>query len=170
MNESVDLFGESSGATFSPCRRYRYHLWRHISTDRNAMGRCTFLMLNPSTADESKDDPTIRRCIGFARTWGCEFLDVLNIFALRSTDPRALKGDADPIGPDNDSWLARAPHASRYIIAAWGNHGELHGRGEAVRRMLAPTAKLHYLRLSKDGHPGHPLYLPADLKPVQWFL
>lgn len=172
MSRTLPMFDElQGGASFSPCKRYRYHLWRHVSRDRDAAGRCTFVMLNPSTADDTQDDPTIRRCIGFARAWGCEFLDVLNIFALRSTDPRVLYSTDDPVGPDNDSWLARAPHASRIIVAAWGTHGALRGRGEQVRRMLAPTGKLHYLRLSKDGnHPGHPLYLPAALKPVQWFL
>lgn len=158
----------ASGATISPCGLYRYHLWRQVSKEREATGRCTFVMCNPSTADETQDDPTIRRCIAFTRQWQCEFLDVLNLFAYRSPDPSALLSAADPIGPDNDSWLDRAGYASRIIVAAWGVHGTILGRGEVVRQRLAATRKLHYLKLTKDGHPGHPLYLPANSVLMPW--
>lgn len=158
----------TGGANISLCQRYRYHLWRQVSQEREASGRCTFVMLNPSTANETEDDPTIRRCIAFARKWQCEFLDVLNLFAYRSPDPSTLLAVDDPIGPENDDWLARAGHASRIIVAAWGVHGEILGRGEIVRRQLAATGKLHYLKLTKGGHPGHPLYLPADTTLARW--
>lgn len=155
------------GATMSTCGTYRYHLWRMPCAPDGA-GRCTFLMLNPSTATDTKDDPTIRRCIRFARDWGYEYLDVLNIFALRSTDPEGIIGVADSIGPENDRWLMQAKWASQIIVAAWGEYGAIGGRGEAVRRMLAPSGKLHYLHLNKSGHPKHPLYIAASTKPTLW--
>src|SRR5438128_11131670 len=107
------------GATFSRDRRYRYRLWRRWDRSRAVVA---FVMLSPSTADAMHDDPTIRRCVGFARAWGCGGVDVVNLFALRATDPRALRKAADPIGPANERHLRRAVRAAGLVVLAWGAH------------------------------------------------
>ena len=151
----------NSTATLSHCRTYRYSLTREWGDGFSVL----FICLNPSTADETLDDPTIRRCISFAREWGGGRLHMANLFAFRATDPRDMKNASDPIGPENDKHLLALAHDSALTIAAWGVHGTFGGRHNAVRRILP---RLHYLRLTKDGHPGHPLYLPKTLKPVAW--
>lgn len=147
---------------FSPCRTYRYTLWREwIGGDGYAM----FIGLNPSTADETKNDPTIRRCMDFAQTWGYAGLCMTNLFAFRATEPKVmLKARIDPIGKDNDGHLQRLAKDAGVIVAAWGAHGNHMGRDQQVRALIT---NLHYLRLTKDGHPGHPLYLPSELRPVK---
>ncbi len=153
-----------STALFSPCRTYRYDLWREwIGGDGYAM----FVGLNPSTAGESNDDPTIRRCIDFAKSWGFSALCMTNLFAFRATLPEAMKAASDPVGPGNDQRLLEAAQSAGLVIAAWGTNGAHLGRAAAVRRMLP---SLHYLRLTKGGQPGHPLYLPKTLRPVAWVI
>lgn len=151
-------------ATFSPCRKYRYTLWRHWSNSfvsRYAM----FIGLNPSTADENKDDPTIRRCIGYAKDWGYTGLCMTNLFAFRATLPDNMKSAEDPIGPDNDQALINVAECAGVIVAAWGVHGSHLGRDQEIRKIIS---RLSYLKLTKEGFPGHPLYLPKKLKPVPW--
>jgi hypothetical protein len=166
-SDSSDLFGGTGagamdrGAYISACGRYRYSLWRQWAPGPRVM----FVGLNPSTADATLDDPTIRRCIGFARAWGYCGLVMTNLFAWRSTDPRGMLAADDPVGADNDRVLLNAHAKAAVTIASWGAHGTHGGRHNAVRAMLP---RLHYLRLTKDGHPGHPLYLPASLRPVAW--
>ena len=155
------------GATFSPCRTYRYTLWRDLEvlgwqSPRYAM----FIGLNPSTADEVRDDPTIRRCMGFAKSWGFPRLCMTNLFAFRATDPAVMKAAADPIGPDNDRWLVALAHHAAVVVAAWGTHGTFRDRDKAVRLLL--PGRLHCLRETKDGFPAHPLYLPKTLTPVRY--
>jgi hypothetical protein len=124
-----------------------------------------FLMLNPSTADETADDPTVRRCIGYAKDWGYGTLVVGNLFALRSTDPENLYDHPDPVGPENDVHLEEICDEAEKVIAAWGHHGGLHDRGPEVPRAL--DADLFALDTTKDDHLAHPLYQPkdADLDP-----
>jgi len=124
-----------------------------------------FIGLNPSTADEKKDDPTIRRCIGYARDWGYAGLCMMNLFAFRSTLVKKMKAADDPVGPENDHTLIVMAKAAEIIIACWGIHGAYMGRGEQVRKLIP---QLHYLQLTKEGFPGHPLYLPKGLKPILW--
>ncbi|MBL8224715.1 MAG: DUF1643 domain-containing protein [Chromatiales bacterium] len=150
------------GAEFSPCRLYRYALWRIWDP---AAGTVNFIGLNPSTADEQIDDPTIRRCIGFARDWGYGGLVMTNLFAFRATEPAVMKAAEEPVGPDNDVRIAECARKAAVVIAAWGQHGSHRGRDRFVRGQIA---RLHYLRLTKGGHPGHPLYLPAGLLPQPW--
>lgn len=160
------LFGESS-ARFSECRQYRYEL-RRIWDDGPLVN---FIMLNPSTADEVANDPTVERQCRRVRRWGKGHggIIVTNIFAWRSTDPDALYTLEDPIGPENDTHIVEAAHESQIVICAWGGtHGGLHGRGEAVRKRLSIFTTLHYLKMCDNGHPGHPLYLPYSLKPQVW--
>lgn len=160
----MDLFTES-GATFSRCREYRYHLWRVWDS---ALPLCTFIMLNPSSADEAKNDPTVERCERRARGWGYGGLMVGNIFALRSTDPRALYAHPAPIGQDNDAALCRAAERSALVVCAWGTHGAHQGRGRSVAAMLARCRPLSALVVTASGHPGHPLYLPYTAQPFLW--
>ena len=148
-------------ALFSPCRRYRYALWREWI---DGAGTVNFIGLNPSTADEVQDDPTIRRCVGYAKAWGFQRLCMLNLFAFRATDPKDMMAADDPIGPDNDAVLAKQVGRND-TVAAWGVGGWYRGRGQFIHDMY-PQLKI--LRLTKSGHPAHPLYLPASLRPVEW--
>jgi len=153
-------------ATFSPCRTYRYALTRRWSDRPLAV----FVMLNPSTADAFTLDPTVRRCIGFAHSWTAGGILVLNLFALRATDPKALSGHADPVGPDNDAVIAThiaGDEAVGPVVAAWGVHGNLRGRDQRVAGMIrARGVRPLCLGLTKDGHPRHPLYVPGDTAAV----
>jgi hypothetical protein len=146
-------------AVFSFCRRYRYLLVRRVGFGDRVVA---FLMLNPSTADEANNDPTIRRCIDFATRDGFGVLRILNLFAWRSTDPRGLLEVADPVGADNDATILATAADAEIVICAWGVHGRLHGRANAVLAILRPHAdKLRCLGLTKSGAPRHPLYLPG---------
>jgi len=157
-------------ATFDAAETYRFRLSRVWD---DSAGRCVFVMLNPSTATAFKLDPTVNRCVRFAKAWGCGALEVVNIFAFRSTDPQGLYTHPDPVGPGNDDAIVAAGRAAAgaggLVVAAWGVHAALGGRGAAVRRLLAGAGvPLHYLKLTKDGHPGHPLYLPNASTPQRW--
>lgn len=153
-------------ASFNTSRTHRYRLSRIWDP---AAPRVNFVMLNPSTADAFTLDPTVRRCAGYAQQWGMGALEVTNIFALRSTDPRALYQEPDPVGTGNDTAILAAAGDAQIVIAAWGTHGQLNGRGEAVRALLADAGiELQHLRITKHGHPAHPLYLPGDLTPQRW--
>lgn len=146
---------------------YRYRLMRRWGAPEP---RVCWVMLNPSTADASADDPTIRRCLDFSASWGYGALEVVNLFALRSTDPRSLARDEDPVGPRNDaSILAAATLEQTLVVCAWGASGTLLGRDQSVLALLRSRGvQLHYLALTKGGHPGHPLYLPRTTKPTLW--
>ncbi len=149
-----------SGAEFSPDRIHRYSLWRIWDRGKPY---AAFVGLNPSTADEQKNDPTVRRCINYARDWGYGGLIMLNIFAYRSTDPGNLYSASDPVGPENDSFIGTVSSRAGITVAAWGNHGEFLSRGREVMTLLKDP---QCLKLTKAGCPGHPLYLRKDLKPV----
>ena len=153
-------------ALLSPDGRYRYWLTRDWARGPVA----TFIMLNPSTADASVDDPTIRRCIGFARAWGMGGLKVVNLYALRSTDPKALWTADDPVGPDNDFHLRDAAgwanRLSWPLVAAWGANAK--PDRIAVVRRLDGMNRLTALGVTKDGQPRHPLYLRADATLQPW--
>jgi hypothetical protein len=153
-------------ATFSADRLHRFRLSRIWDA---AGARVNFLMLNPSTADAFELDPTVRRCIGFAQAWGAGALEVTNAYALRSTQPSGLRAVPDPVGAGNDDAIVAAARAADIVVAAWGVHATYLGRGAHVRALLADAGvELMYLRLTKDGHPGHPLYVPASTVPASW--
>lgn len=157
-----------STAVYSDCEAYRYSLSRVWDS---AGRRVMFVMLNPSTATEVQNDPTVERCERRARTLGFGGFRVTNIFAWRATDPRDMRAADDPIGPNNDATLLDGADWADQIIAAWGVHGAHLDRGNAVSIMLSKTPKpLFHLGLSKAGHPKHPLYLPYVQKPVSWNL
>jgi len=144
-------------ATLSEDRVYRYQLVRETGFPNRAV--VNFVGLNPSTADESSDDPTVRRLIGFARRQGFGFLILTNLYAFRVTDPRALKSAADPIGPENFRCLAAAARTSHRIVPCWGAHGAAHGRGREVLAMLQRLGDIRVFGFTKGGEPMHPLYL-----------
>jgi len=144
-------------AVFDKTRTYRYRLTRKFGPGK----RVVFICLNPSKADEHVDDNTVRRCIGFAKKWEAGRLDVLNIFALRSTDPWVLYGVRDPVGPENDRWIRRTVRQADVVVAAWGNHGAYLDRGAHVRAMIPPF-RVECFGVTKAGQPKHPLYLPVD--------
>lgn len=144
-------------AVFSEDRKYRYTLVRQFSS---GTGIANFILLNPSTADETRNDPTVRRCMGYAAAWGFATLIVTNIFALRSTDPKALYLATDPVGPDNDRWILEVAKQASLVVAGWGAHGILRHRSFDLRGMLKPF-HVKCLGKTKDGEPRHPLYLPS---------
>ena len=153
-------------AILDPTGRYRYSLTRTWDPDAP---RACFCLLNPSTADATRDDPTLRRCLGYARRWGFGSVEIVNIFALRATDPRELKRARDPIGPRNDAAIRRAARRATLVVAGWGAHGNLHERGDAVRTILASLldADVVALGLTKSGHPRHPLYARGDATTIR---
>ena len=154
-----------SGAKFSRCRKWRYLLWR-----RWAEGPVVnFLMLNPSTADEVKLDPSCTRARVYAERWGYGALIVTNLFGWRATDPGDMKAATDPVGRGNDGAILEAARASGIVVCAWGNHGLHLARSRHVLDLLKKQKiGLHLLRINGGGEPAHPLYLPGKLVPQRW--
>lgn len=162
-------------AVISGCGRYRYTLEWDLQASlplvergaARALGLSVlFVMLNPSTADASVDDATIRRCLGFARAWGYSRLLVGNLFALRATQPEALLADEDPVGPDNDEYLFEyLAGRADLTVAAWGSHQAVGARGPAVLARLREGGDVYCLGQTQGGEPRHPLYLPGKLEP-----
>ena len=152
-------------AVLSHNRKYRYQLVRIWDSK---LPTVAWILLNPSKADEKEDDATVRRCIRFATRWGCGGIEIYNLFAFRSTDPRRLLEVADPIGPNNDRFLAELAQNRMGIVIAWGVVPKpLSGRAKRVTRRLARHAakRLMCLGLTKGGHPKHPARLPKNTKP-----
>lgn len=162
-NTLFDVQQLETGASFSECRKYRWTLWRRWDSD---LPPCVFVGLNPSTADESEDDPTIRRCIGFAKSWNLGGLIMLNAFGYRATQPKDMKAAYDPIGVDNDMAIKLTTQqtidAGGIVIAAWGSHCDEKRESEVCRLI---DREIHCLGRTKAGRPKHPLYLRADTKP-----
>ncbi len=149
----------SQNARFSSCKRYRYRLEREWSEGE---GTVLFIGLNPSTADHRNDDPTIRRCVRFAKDWGYRRMQIVNLFAWRATYPEDLLAADDPVGRNNDRWIARSHREADLTIACWGNHGEHLARDRVIKKKLD---RLHCLRMNRSAQPAHPLYLKATLQP-----
>ncbi len=173
MNGLLFSPGQSSTAKFSPCRIWRYTLHREWA-DGQAVG---FLMFNPSTADELQDDPTIRKCIGFAKRWGYGRLVILNLFAIRGTDPRIVSRVSDPVGPMNDYHIVKALEGCREVICAWGCGGhmksDLQKRPRHVMNLLEEhrfSMPVNCLGYSDDGSPRHPLMLTYTTPREQYFI
>ena len=156
----------ASSAVYSPCGHYRYLLTRVWELGGP---KALFVMLNPSTATELQNDPTVERCERRARALGYGSFRVTNIFAWRATDPRAMRAVADPVGPLNDAALIVSAGWADLVVCAWGTHGAHLGRGALVATMLRSTGKpLHHLGLSQQGHPKHPLYIGYERQPECW--
>lgn len=171
-----------AGANISTDGKYRYLLWREWrggspdnwrwfgATDGNGspLGEpesCLFIMLNPSTADGTQDDPTIRRCVGFARAWGYDRLEVANLFAYRATNPRELLSLSldEAVGTDNRERVFEAVSRAKTIICAWGAHGSYLDQDETLLGWIDPRER-YCLGITKEGAPRHPLYLPLTSK------
>jgi len=155
-------------ATFDATGQYRYRLGRCWQPTAPALA---LIMLNPSRADAQQEDPTLRRCLQFARSWGFGRLTVINLFAYCSPHPAALGQVRDPIGPDNDRWLIQTATEATPLVLAWGNHGSLRHRDREVLALLSPHRDRCYcLGRNRTGQPRHPLYAPrtSTLQPFPW--
>jgi hypothetical protein len=181
----------STGAVFSEDQRYRYLLWRvwsypmlaetepawTVSKTRSGAGVTlsrnrsvvAFCGLNPSTADATQDDPTIRRCVGFAKAWGYAGLLMVNRFSFRSTDPKRLPADPDERqGYGGRDWFAKAVSCCDLLVCAWGANYPEDSKRLSDDLRFNHGSLVHHLGLTKDGHPRHPLYLRGDTQPVRW--
>lgn len=149
--------GPGYPAVFSPCRTYRYVLWRQ----RGPLPYILSVSLNPSIADERLDDPTIRRDVGFTIREGYNALCKMNVYAYRETDPKKMLAHADPTGPDNYLWLAECAKSAALVICAWGTHARPEDAEKALRILRANNEHVMCFGKNKDGSPKHPLYLSA---------
>jgi hypothetical protein len=158
-----------SSAIISPCGTYRYTLTRRIPCMLRWIKPLLLVMLNPSKATAEIDDPTIRRCIGFATAWYHTSLTVVNMFALRATDPSELLTHPDPFGPENEKYIdaALAEHCIGTVVVAWGAHALVRKRASPMMRKLSDYG-VQCLGTTKDGSPKHPLYVPAAQQLVPW--
>lgn len=155
-----------STAVYSDCESYRYQLTRTWDPKGR---RALFIMLNPSTATEVQNDPTVERCERRARTLGFGAFRVTNIFAWRDTDPKAMRAVPDPVGPHNDTILQEGCAWAHQVIAGWGSHGDHLGQGQKIARLLLKLGRpVHHLGLTKAGHPRHPLYIAYAQQPQLW--
>jgi len=152
-------------ATLSPCKQYRFQLersWGKPVTRNSTVG---FIGLNPSTADATHDDPTIRKCIAYAQAWHFKKLIMVNLFAWRATNPNELLETNHPVGALNDKYVDAALKQCRLVVACWGEYGTILNRSDDLRTRY--PKRLMCLSTNQSGEPTHPLYLPATLKPVR---
>ncbi len=171
MMGDLSLFGsESLGihCVFDPTRTYRY-VWSYELGDPNK--RLMFSGLNPSKADEYRFDNTVKKWIAWTRAWGFGALDVVNAFALRSTDPKALyvaaREGGDPVGPENDRYIVEVAARASLRVAGWGKHAALLNRGSRMKELLKDF-ELYCMGVNQDGSPVHPLYVANAMRPVRW--
>ena len=139
--------------------KYRYSLTRIWDEDADHV---LFICCNPSTADARNDDPTLIKCVHYAKRWGYGGVSMANLFAYRATKPKDMLSSKDPIGVDNDKWLRKLFKGAGLVVAAWGNYGKHMARSEKIRQEFS---NLYYLKLNASGEPSHPLYLKSTLKP-----
>ncbi len=152
------------GAVIDKTGLYRYLLWREWEVNQPKL---VFIMLNPSKADADIDDPTLRRCINFAKSWGCGSLVVVNLFAYRSASPLDLKKVDDPVGKQNDRYLKKAIRSADKVVVAWGNNGKLMQRDRLVLELLSKLkVQPHCLGITQAGYPRHPLYVMCSNEAV----
>lgn len=155
---------EGASAVIDETGTYRYDLRRQVLGVR--VGCATWIMLNPSVASADVDDPTIRRCMRFTADWGYHEMRVVNLFALRATNPKELRTHVDPVGPDNDAAIVEAHRNAHLVIAAWGADTFAVERARHVRAMMAKQrCPMMCLGTTKSGAPRHPLYVPAATQP-----
>ena len=160
---NIDQTLIKKGAVIDKTGLYRYSLWREWAIDKPKL---VFIMLNPSKADADIDDPTLRRCINFAKSWDCGSLMVVNLFAYRSASPSDLRQVSDPVGRQNDRYLKKAIKSADKIVVAWGNNGKLMQRDRFVLELLTELKVQPYcLETTKAGYPRHPLYVMCNKQP-----
>ena len=166
LQKNLGLYDSGSVAVFSQAMDYRYALVEEWDRRCHSLA---FVMLNPSTADAISDDPTVVRCRERARRMQYGGFAIFNLFALRATDPRALRRHPDPVGPNNDWYLRYLIDSRAMTIAGWGAFGNLRGRDEEVRQMfVAASLPLYCLGITACGAPRHPLYVGYAIEPVEW--
>ena len=166
VTRAFEQHGKASTAVYSACDRYRFQLSR--VWDQGQPSIC-YIMLNPSTATEMQNDPTIERCERRAVMLGFGGMDIVNLFAVRKTDPALMRKEAAPTGQGNDLHILKSAQQAGLVLAAWGVHGVHLGRGAYVQEALRHAGvDLHVLGLTKDGHPRHPLYMPYSAAPIAW--
>lgn len=163
-------------AVISECGKFRYSLSRvwNLLAPVGTAKLVNFVMLNPSTADAEADDPTIRRCVGFAKSWGFDGLVVTNLYPLRATSPAAMQAAANRLGqidamshrPLNEMHVAWAASRASFVLCAWGAHAEPVVAAKVLRIIRGVNKTPCALKFTKDGHPSHPLYLPATATPL----
>ena len=156
MRQTLQVVKRRAG--FSRCKSYRYWLFREFT---EGSGHCVFIGLNPSTGDADSDDPTFRRCMGFAQRWGYRHLSVVNLFAYRTPSPAILKTSANPEGRGNRAALRKALQNADCIVAAWGSHGSYQNQACTLSRIWADHP-LQCFGRTKNQQPVHPLYQRAD--------
>lgn len=166
LEARVALFGPETHID-GEVRRLMYRYRLRIVWD-NSLPDCQFIGLNPSKATHEEDDPTVTRCIRFAKTWGCGALNMTNLFAFRSTKPEDMKRAASPIGAVNDDIIEETARSSEIVIAAWGRHGAFLERSARVIKNLAGIVDLKCLAANDDGSPVHPLYQPKNRVPIRY--
>ena len=162
IERRAEADGIRSAAWYSPCEAYRYGLERRWGTG----GALLFVMLNPSTATEDANDPTIARCQRRTQQLGFGAMRIANLFGYRATRPRDLARAEAPVGPENDLLLRDWAQDAAQVLAAWGVHGALMGRGQEVAAWL--PGDVRHLGLTRDGHPRHPLYRSYTVLPAPW--
>lgn len=155
-------------AIISSCGTYRYALTRKTENIFPGKGTALFVMLNPSTADATLDDPTIRRCKSFSASWDCNGLTVANLYALRATDPAELWRHPNPVGPENDQHLMMLAHEYKDVVCAWGKNAKPERVATAVSILKNAGARLWCFGTNKDGSPKHPLYIKASQPLIEW--
>lgn len=159
-----------TGAVFDRSKKYRYSLWRWWAPMSSApvlSKMVAFIGLNPSTADATKNDPTVTRCINFARHWNYDGMVMLNLFAYRATDPKVMKAQSNPIGAHNNLAIFDIAQQAGLVVCCWGTHGTWKDRGIQVADILA-NLRLYHWGLTQTGQPKHPLYLRADTPLTRW--
>ncbi|MBD1910234.1 MULTISPECIES: DUF1643 domain-containing protein [unclassified Leptolyngbya] len=157
-------WNEPQGAVFDATQTYRYTLWRCWNPEAPSIA---FIMLNPSTADAAKDDPTIRSCRQFAKVWDYGSVEIVNLFAYRATLPRDLRCSLQPIGDDNDRYILEAVESAAKVVVAWGNWRSWLGRDRTLLNLLSSTP-LHCLGVNQSAQPRHPLYVKRDTRLQQF--
>lgn len=156
-------------AIISECGQYRYLLKRDLGGILNNGKTILFIMLNPSTADAKVDDPTIRRCVGFAKKWGYKTLYVGNLYGLRSSDPKVLLSNTDPVGERNDYYLEWMMEQSDTIVVAWGNNAKEDRIDDFLCLKPMDNCDLYCLGMTKNKQPKHPLYISKETKLIEWW-
>ena len=158
----LDTLEGLSGATLSRCRKYRYVLWRVWD---KSLPHIMFIGLNPSTANETQNDPTILKCIQYCKRWGYGGFYIANLFAFRSSSPDVLKKSKKPIGAKNDFWILKTAKSAERVVACWGEHGNFKDRDQDLKKQLK---NLYCLKINKSGQPAHPLYLKSSLNLIKY--
>ena len=169
LEDLLHVGDRMAGAIFSQNRSHRYMLWRVFDDPSSSLREAVFIMLNPSTADEKKLDPTVTRCADFAKRWGYGSIKVVNLFGIVSADPKILFTHPNPIGRSNNAAIISAAYMAELVIVAWGAHPKARKRAsEVIGDLKFNSVHPKCLGKTKAGFPRHPLYLRSDTQPIEF--